>query len=61
MINIKGIGELGKILRHYNAIPILIRYIKEQPDHWKVLKEWDDARDSRNPISFIVEIEEEQR
>ena len=45
MITIKDVGDLSTILRHYKAIPILIRYIKEQPDHWKVLKEWDDARD----------------
>lgn len=61
MITIKNVGDLSTILRHYKAIPILIRYIKEQPDHRKVLKEWDDARDFRNPLEYTIEIHEEER
>jgi len=47
------------ILKHYNAIPILIRYIKQQKDGWKTLQEWDHARDSDKPIKMKITIIEE--
>ena len=49
---IKGYPNLDVVLRHYDALQILIQHAKKSVDGAKALAEWDIAR--ARPVKEIV-------
>ena len=41
---LKELEELQTIMKHYNAIPILIEAVRGLPNAQEVLDKWDKAR-----------------